>query len=138
MDILINPHARERWTPPGWTTHPERPVLILQPLNGVRFLDLIAQGDVIGDDYVRWTGKNCAAIVEAALVDWEVPGGSPFPGAAAAIEQLDAVTLKMAAMHILAESGLGTVTRKNSGSAPASSPAPSSTEPAEAKGVLDF
>ena len=131
MDFLLNPNARDAWTPLKWRNEDAHPTLFFRPLNGIRFLDLQPLVDVDAEGTILFTGRSCGAIVAAAFVDWDIPGGPPFPGAAEAVQQLDAVTLKQAAVHILASTSLGTVVRKNSVSASDTSPAPSNTPSAE-------
>jgi len=127
--LRINPHVRIEWTPPEDLKLPEaeRSVLVFKPLTGAKFLELCDVAFERGEQSLKVGTVDAPRIVAACLVDWRVPDGAPFPGPAAAVEQIDGLTIQAAAKFIMESSALSEVTRKNSGSAPATSPASSST-----------
>lgn len=131
--IPLDPNSQLPWTPPHLRELPEaeRPVYFFRPMQARRQMELLDLATESEGGQIRWRGQDAFRVVALSLCGWGGAITEPFPGAEQAVEWMDLLTLRAAAAHVLEMTHLGDVIRKNSGSVPRSSPAPSSTTDAE-------
>lgn len=103
--ILLDPDTLIRWTPSRHLKDVPKPVFLLRPPNGRRFLRIMQHATSVEDGAVRFRGEDAIRACQESLAGWEGitdREGNPvaFPGSEAAVEWLDFRTMREMATEI--------------------------------------